>query len=117
MGAQVVVGDARVGVDDLGRPLWVLAVDLGRDQHRVVAERAGVEDRGDLADDPLVQQALGPGQHVVELELRLGGDEGEGLGVEREARLQQVHQPLVGLVERDRGAVLARARLRLRNLH
>ncbi len=44
-------------------------------------------------------------------------DEGEGLGVEREARLQQVHQPLVGLVERDSGAALAGAGLRLGNLY
>ena len=109
MGAQVVVGDAGVGVDDLRRPLRVLGVDFGRDQHRLVAERAGVEDRRDLADDPAVEQALGAGEDVVELQLRLGGDQGERLGVEREARLQQVHQPLVGLVERDRRAVLARA--------
>ena len=37
-----------------------------------------------------------------------------GSGDEREARLQEVHQPLVRLVERDRGAALARADLRLR---
>ena len=116
MGAQVVVGDAGVGVDDRRRPLRVLGVDLGRDQHRLVAERPGVEDRRDLADDPLVEQAPGAGEDVVELHLRLGGDQREGLGVEREARLQQVHQPLVGLVERDRGAVLAAAGLRLRDL-
>jgi hypothetical protein len=106
-----------VGVDDLGGAVGVLAVNLGGDQHRLIAERPGVEDRRDLADDPLVEQTLGAGEDVVELQLGLGGDEGEGLRVEREARLQQVHQPLVGLVERDRGAVLARARLRLRDLH
>ena len=106
-----------MGVDRGGGALWVLGVDFGGDQHRLVAERAGVEDRGDLADDPLVEQAPGAGEDVVELELRLGGDQGEGLGVEREARLQQVHQPLVGLVQRDRRAALARARLRLGNFH
>ena len=51
-----------------------------------------------------VDRSLTPGQR-------------ERLGVEREVRLQQVHQPLVGLVERDRGAVLAAARLRLRDFH
>jgi hypothetical protein len=106
-----------VGVDDLRRALRVLAVDFGRDQHRLVAERAGVEDRGDLADDAAVEQALGAGEDVVQLQVGLAGDEGERLGVEREARLEEVHQPLVGLVERDRGAVLAAARLRLRDFH
>ena len=117
MGAQVVVGDARVGVDDRRGAMRVLGVDLGCDQHRLVAERAGVEDRRDLADDPLVEQALGAGENVGQLQPGLRGDQGKGLRIEREARLQQVHQPLVGLVERDRGAVLARADLGLRNLH
>ena len=40
----------------------------------------------------------------------------ERLGFEREARLEQVHQLLVGVVERDGGAVLARAELRARLL-
>jgi len=71
------------------------------------SERASIEDRRDLADDATVEQALGAGQHVVQLQLRLRGKQRERLGVEREARLQQVHQPLVGLVERDRGAVHA----------
>ncbi len=112
--AQVVVGDARVGVDDLRRAVRVLGVDLGGDEHRLVAERPGVEDRGDLADDALVEQALGAAHRLARLRLGLLGDRPERLGGEREARLQQVHQPLVGLVERDRRAVLARADLRLR---
>ena len=115
--AQVVVGDAGMGVDDPGSALGVLGVDFGGDQHRLVAERAGVEDRRDLADDPALEQALGAGEDVGGLQLRLGGDEGEGLGVEREARLQQVHQPLVGLVQGDRRAALAGAGLRLGHLH
>ena len=116
VGAQVVVRDAGVRVDDLRRAVRVLGVDLRRDQHRVVAERAGVEDRRDLADDPLVDQALRAGHQLVELEVGLGGERRERLGDQREVRLQQVHQPLVGLVERDRRAVLARADLRLRRL-
>ncbi len=116
VGAQVVVRDAGVGVDRLRRPLRVLGVDFGGDQHRLVAERAGVEDRRDLADDPAVEQPLGAGEDVVELEPRLGGDQRERLRVEREVRLQQVHQLLVGLVERDRRAALAGARLRLRDV-
>ena len=55
--AQVVVRDARVGVDHLRRPMGVLGVDLRGHQHRGVAERARVEDRRHLADDPLLQQA------------------------------------------------------------
>ena len=58
-----------------------------------------------------VEEAPGAGQDVVQLHLGLRCDQGEGLGVEREARLQQVHQPLVVGVERHRGAVAARADL------
>ncbi len=117
MGAQVVMGDAGVGVDRLGGALGVLGVDFGGDQHRFVTERAGVEDRRDLADDPAVEQALGAGQDVVELEFGLRGDQGKRLGVKREARLQQVHQLFVGLVKRDRRAALAGAGLRLGRLY
>ena len=63
--AQVVVRDAGVGVDDLGRLPGVLGVDLGGHEHRAVAESAGVVDRRDLADDPLVEQALDAGEHLL----------------------------------------------------
>ena len=66
VGPQVVVRDAGVRVDDLRRALGVLGVDLGGDQHRAVAEGAGVEDRGDLADDPAVEQALGALEDLVQ---------------------------------------------------
>ena len=71
--AQVVVRDAGVRVDDVGRPPRVLGIDLGRDQHRRVAERAGVEDRRDLADDPLVEQVLDAGDHLLLGDAGLGG--------------------------------------------
>ena len=45
------------------------------------------------------------------------GDLRVGLGDERELGLHDVHQPLVGGVERNRGAVLAGPRFRLRGLH
>jgi len=59
------VGDARVGVDDLGGPVGVLGVDLGGDQHRGVAQRARVEDRRDLADDAPVEQPLDALEHLA----------------------------------------------------
>ena len=111
VGAQVVVGDAGVGVDDPGGALGVLGVDLGGDQHRRIAERPGVEDRRDLADDPLVEQPLGAGLDLVHRQLGLAGDGPERLGLQREARLEQVQKELVGRVERHRGARLARANL------
>jgi hypothetical protein len=43
----------------------VLGVDLGGDEHRGVAERARVEDRRDLADDALVEQALHAREHLL----------------------------------------------------
>ena len=116
MRAQVVVRDAGVGVDDLGRAVGMLGVDLRRHQHRLVAEGAGVEDRRDLADDPLVEQALGPLHQLVHVELGGARDQLVGLGSERKARLQQVHQPPVGGVEGDRGASPASTDLRLRLL-
>ena len=62
--AQVVVRDAGVCVDHLRGAVRVLGVDLGGDEHRGVAERARVEDRRDLADDALVEQALHAAHHL-----------------------------------------------------
>ena len=112
--AQVVVRDAGVRVDDLRRPVRVLRVDLRRDEHRAVPERARVEDRRDLADDALVDQVLNPSQHLVLGHLGQLGDSRIRPPLQRELALHQVHYPLVDLVERDRRAVLARAQLRLR---
>ena len=102
---------AGVGVDDLGGAVGVLGIDLGGDQHRRVAECPRVEDRGDLADDALDEQALGAGLDLVHRQFRLTSDGGERLGIEREARLQEIHQPLVVGVERHRRAVAAGADL------
>ncbi len=109
--AQVVVRDAGVRVDDLRRPVRVLGVDLRGHEHRLVAERPRVEDRRDLADDPLVEQPLDAGHHLVLGQPREPGDVRERPRREGEAALHQVQQLLVRLVERDRGAVPARADL------
>ena len=114
--AQVVVRDAGMRVDDLRRAVRVLGVHLRRDQHRGVAKRAGVEDGRDLPDDPLVEQPGGALHQLVDVEAGLGCQRRVRLDGERKARLQEVHQPLVGLVERDRGAVAARADLGLGSL-
>ena len=109
--AQIVVGDAGVLIDRLRGAMWMLGIDLGRDEHRGVAERARVEDRRDLADDALVEKSL----HAAH-RLRFV-DPGElrhlpvGSGREREAALHEVEQLAVELVEWNRGAVLAAADL------
>jgi hypothetical protein len=113
--AQVVVRYARMRVHDLRRAPGMLRVDPRRHQHRLVAEHARVEDRGDLADDAFVQEAPGAHQHLVLAELGEAGDLGIGTLGEREASLQQVEQPLVGLVERDRRPVPTAARLGYRS--
>ena len=106
--AQVVVRHAGVLVDDLGRAPGVLGIDLGRDQHRAVAEHARVEDRRDLADDALVEQPLRSGQNLLLGHARPARPPRRtGARRDREAALEQVQQPLVQLVERDGGAVLS----------
>ena len=112
MVAQVVVGDAGVGVDHLRRAMRVFRVDLRGHQHRAVAERPRVEDRRDVADDPMVDQALGPREHLVLRHTGRLGDAGVRAGREREAPLQQVEQSLVDVVQRDRRPVGAAAHLR-----
>ncbi len=109
--AQVVVGYAGVGVDDLCGAVGILRIDLGRDQHRGVAERARVEDRRDLADDALVKQVLHARHHLALLHPGELGHTQVGARLDREAALHQVEQALVELVERDRRAVLAAAAL------
>src|ERR1019366_2472488 len=109
--AQVVVRHARVRVDHVGRPPGIVGIDLGGDQHRRVAQRAGVEDRRDLADDALVEQTLNAVHYLL-----LGDPGGArdvliGLAGDREAALHQVEQALVQVVELDRRAVLAAAEL------
>jgi hypothetical protein len=106
--AQVVVGHARVRVDELRGAVRVRGVDLGGDQHRGVAEGARVEDRRDLADDALVEQVADAFEHLPFREPGELGDRGERARVEREAALHQIEQLLVGLVQRDGGAALAR---------
>ena len=109
--SQVVVRYTRVRVDDVRRPPRVLGVNLGRDQHRGVAEGAGVEDRGDLADDALVEELLDAGDRFLFGNSGRGGDVLVGPSRDREAALHQVQQALVEVVERGRRAVLAGTKL------
>ena len=109
--AQVVVAHAGVRVDDPRRAPRVLGVDLRRDEHRAVAERAGVEDRRDLADDALVDELSDARQHALLGHLERRRDRRVGPRLDREAALHRVEQALVEVVERDRRAVLAGADL------
>jgi hypothetical protein len=109
--AQIVVGDARVRVDDLGGPVGVVRVDLGGHEHRLVAERPRVEDRGDLADDPLFEQPRDAREDLVLGQPSEAGHVGERSRAECEAALHEVEELLVCLVERDRRPVSARADL------
>jgi hypothetical protein len=109
--AQVVVRHAGVGVHDLGGAVRVLRVDLRGDEHRLVAQRARVEDRRDLPDDPLVEQAPGARHDLVLGDPGQLPDAQERARLQREAALEQVEQLAVEVVERDRGAVAARADL------
>jgi hypothetical protein len=110
--AQVVVRDARVGVDDLRRPPRVLRVDLGRHEHGAVAEGARVEDRRDLADDAGVQEPRTSARTSASGAPRAAATAAYGRGLEGERALHEVQEALVALGERDGRAVLALADLR-----
>jgi hypothetical protein len=115
--AQVVVRHPGMRVDHLGGPPRVLGIDPRRDQHRAIAEHARVEDRRDLADDPLLEQPRGSGQNLGLRHTRELGNRGVRPPRDREIALEQVQQPLVQLVERDGGAVLSAPNLRYRLSH
>jgi hypothetical protein len=105
------VRDAGVLVDHVGGAVRVLRVHLGGDEHRRVAERPRVVDRGDLADDALVDEVGDPAQDLVLGEPGELRDPRIGARLEWEGALHQVHDPAVGVVQRDRRAVLAAAEL------
>src|SRR3712207_7666236 len=73
--------------------------------------------RSHLADDPVIQQALRAGEHLVLAHLRQLGDAAERARLEREAPLEEVEQPPVEVVERDRGAAGDRKSTRLNSSH
>src|SRR5436305_366404 len=68
---------------------------------------ARVEDRRDLADDPLVDQVLDARQHLVLGDARELRDARVRPRLDREAALHEVEQLPVELVQGDRRAVLA----------
>src|SRR6202035_648064 len=103
-----------MGVDYLRGAVRILRIALRRDEHRGVAERARVEDWGDLADDALVEQVLHPCHHLALLHPGALGHPQVGTGLDREAALHEVEQALVEIVERYRRAVLAAPCLRPR---
>jgi hypothetical protein len=100
-----------VRVDDLRGAVGHLAIDLRGDEHGGVAERPRVEDGRDLADDAAVEQALDALHHLGLLEAGERGDVRERPLDQGELALHEVQELLVGLVERDRGAVAAAAHL------
>jgi hypothetical protein len=110
--AQVVVRDAGVLVDHLCRPVGMLGIHLRRHQHGGVPERAGVEDRGHLPDDALLEQPPDALHRLLFRDLRERGDVLVGPRRDREAALHQVQQAPVDVIQRHRGAVLAGAELR-----
>jgi hypothetical protein len=100
-----------MGVNHVGGPPRVLGIDLGGDEHRRVAERARVEDRCDLADDALVEQALDPFHCLVFGDPGFLCDVLVGARRDWKAALHEVQQALVEIVERGRRAVLAGTQL------
>ncbi len=109
--AQVVVADPRVRVDDLRRGPRVLGVDLRGDEHRPVAERAGVEDRRHLTDDAVLQQPPDVVQHLLLGDPEDLGDLSIRPRVQRERALHLVEELAVHLAQRHGGAVVPGAEL------
>src|SRR5688572_19940639 len=74
--ALVVMGDARVLVDDLSA---LMDASLGQprgNQAGLVAERASVEDAADLTDDPILPQRADALHHLVFRAAKYLGDPG-----------------------------------------
>ncbi len=109
--SQVVVGYARVAVDDLRRAVGILRIDLRSHEHRGVAERPRIEDRGDLTDDALLKQGADALHHLPLCNVGQLRNLPVWTRRDREAALHEVEQPAIELVERDRRAVLAATRL------
>ncbi|TMK83056.1 MAG: hypothetical protein E6G46_04315 [Actinobacteria bacterium] len=70
-----------------------------RDQRRLVAERARVEDHRDLPDDLVLLQGRKPPDDVVLADPQLVAEERERSRLEREGNLDQVQKFLVDLVQ------------------
>ena len=109
--AQVVVRHAGMRVDQLGGAVRVLGIDLRRDEHRRIAERARVEDRRDLANDARVEQALNARENLRFLDTRKRRHVLVGARGDRKAPLHEVQELAIEVVERDRRAALAGASL------
>ena len=94
--AEVVVGDAGVGVDDLDGVVEVTWINFGGDEGGLVAEGFGVEDGGDLADDAVLLEGFGAREDFGFGEVELLGDLREWAGDEGDLGLERVEELFVG---------------------
>ena len=101
-GPLVVVADARIPIELRGRGLELIGWHLERDQHRVVAELACIEDRGDLPNDGRFSsvQPLHAREHVVLADADTHPKLGERSSHEREVPLDLVEDAGVDVVAR-----------------
>ena len=100
MVALVVVAHARVLADHRGRFVDVVGIDLGRDQRGRVAERAGVEDRRQLAQHPVLLDLRDAGAHGGLVDPQALGQHRVRAGIEREVPLHGVQQFAIEIVQR-----------------
>ena len=103
VGAAVVVADAGVGVDDLGRLLEAILRDAHGDERGRVAERLRVEDGADLAQDAGLPHACDVGDDGLLGTPARVRQFGEGLADEGEAILHLVEEVLVDRVHAGDG--------------
>ena len=99
MVALVVVAHAGMPADDLGRLVDVVRVDLGGDERGRVAERAGVEDGGELAEHAGVLHLRDALAHLRLADAEPLAQRAVGTRLEGEVPLHGVEELTVDIVE------------------
>src|SRR5919107_19462 len=97
--ALVVVGDTGVGVDRLRALVQLAGRDGGRDQARLVAQDARVEDRADLAYHPPPLERLYAPDHLIPRYTKLAPDGLERFPLQWDLALDAVEYLPVGAVQ------------------
>src|ERR1700741_4368590 len=90
--AAIVRGDGRMRVDRRGRVIDALGIDARRHETALIAERARIELRGEMANEAVAPQSLGSFDDFFFREIERLPDECERRGNQRNLTLQSAQQ-------------------------